>query len=145
MYRHHSPSCLGLAVLAALLASAPRASAAEVLIASADTGLDHIDQEAVRSLFQGRKRALPNGQRVELVVLDGGPVHERFLEDHVHMTDAQFQTHWKKLVFIGQGRLPKSVATEADMVKLIGSAKGMIGYIDAASPHEGVKVLTITE
>ncbi|MBA3685402.1 MAG: hypothetical protein H0W72_09195 [Planctomycetes bacterium] len=134
--------CIGL--LAAFGAAVP-ASAADVLIAHPETAIDRIDHDSLRALFQGRKRALPNGQRVDLVVLAGGPVHERFLADHVHMTEAQFQTHWKKLVFIGQGRLPRSVASEADMVKLIAATKGTVGYIDAATPHDGVKVLVISD
>ncbi len=131
--------------LVLLVAAVARGVGAEVLIAHPDITLDRIDQEAVRALFQGRKRALPNGQRVEIAVLDGGPVHARFLADHVRMTEAQFQTHWKKLVFIGQGRRPRSAASQADMVKLVAATKGLVGYIDESAPHEGVTVLTIIE
>ncbi len=132
-------------ILAVLAMVSVHAAGAEVLVASPDITIDRIDEDAVRALFQGHKRALPNGQRVDLIVLDGGPVHDRFLADHVRMTVAQFQTHWKKLVFIGQGRTPRSAATESEVVKMVAQATGLVGYIDAATPHEGVKVLTITE
>lgn len=137
------PRCLR-AMLLAVAVVIPSA-AAEILIAHPETRIDSVGEDSVRALYQGRKRALPDGERVDIIVLAGGPVHERFLRERVGMSESQFQTHWKKLVFIGQGRMPRSVDSEAEAVRLVAATRGLIAYIDEATPHEGVKVIAISE
>jgi hypothetical protein len=38
---------------------------------------------------------------------------------------------------------PKSLATDAEVVEFVRETAGAIGYIDASTPREGVKVLSI--
>ncbi len=52
---------------------------------------------------------------------------------------------WKKVVFTGAGTPPKILKTEADLIEFVAETAGAIGYIDAATPHEGVNVIALTE
>ena len=57
--------------------------------------------------------------------------------------DAAYRAGWCSLVFSGQATMPKSLDDDAAAVAFIAHNPGTIGYIDKASPHEGVKVLAV--
>jgi hypothetical protein len=46
-------------------------------------------------------------------------------------------------VFTGKGSLPKTLSSDAEMVKYVSKTKGAIGYVSAASSTDGVKVLEV--
>lgn len=129
--------------LIALIALAGAAAAAELVIVHPGLAATEVDADTLKAIFLGKKRSLPDGTRVEPVVLAAGDVHERFLRERVQTTAAQFQNHWKRLVFIGQGRMPTTLDTSAAVVAHVATHPGSIGYIDAATPHDGVKVVTV--
>lgn len=108
--------------------------------AATDTG---VSKDVLKALYNGRKRSLPSGARVEILDLDGA-VHDRFVTDMLDSSPAQYTTYWQRLVFTGQGKLPRVFASEKDLVAYVAATPGAIGYIDAATAHDGVKVLTIT-
>jgi ABC-type phosphate transport system substrate-binding protein len=47
------------------------------------------------------------------------------------------------LVFTGKGSMPKSLASDADIVAYVTKTKGAIGYVSAAASVGGAKKLTI--
>ena len=127
------------------VATATPVAAAELVVVNAASTETAIPRDVLKALYSGRKRALPDGERVEILALADGAVHERFLADYLDSTPSQFTTYWSRLVFIGQGKMPRSFATEKDLLDHLAAHPGCIGYIDAATPHDGVKVLTVTE
>jgi hypothetical protein len=46
-------------------------------------------------------------------------------------------------VFSGKGQLPRAFADEASLVAFVARTPGAIGYIDAATPHDGVTVVPV--
>jgi hypothetical protein len=54
-----------------------------------------------------------------------------------------YRAGWRSLVFSGQASMPKSLDPEATVVDFVAHNQGAIGYINKATPHEGVKVLTV--
>jgi hypothetical protein len=117
---------------------------AELIVVNPATTETAIGVDVLRSLYSGRKKSLPDGEHVEILVLDG-PVHEHFVTGMLDSSPNQFTTYWQRLVFIGQGKLPRSFASEKDELAYIAAHPGTIGYIDANTPHDGVKVLVISE
>lgn len=132
-----------IAIAALIVATGAAGRAAELVIAHPGTPVTAIDRDSLKALFHGRKRALADGSRVEVALLAGGESHERFLRDVLETTPHQFQTHWKRLVFTGQGRMPPTLESSAAVVAYVASHPGTIAYIDAGVAHEGVKVIEV--
>ena len=98
----------------------------------------------LREIFLGTQHSLPNGLRVIPVLLKSGPVHESFLKSYLGKSAEGFRTWWLQIVFTGQGLLPKSFASEADLVDYVGRTPGAIGYAMRASVKTTVKCIPVT-
>ncbi|MEZ5435291.1 MAG: hypothetical protein R3E67_01295 [Pseudomonadales bacterium] len=49
--------------------------------------------------------------------------------------------YWSRMVFSGQGQPPKKVADDAAVLALVRANPNLIGYVDAVSLNNSVKVL----
>ena len=72
-----------------------------------------------------------------------GTAHEEFLQAYIGKNDTAYRAGWRSLVFSGQASMPKSLDSDAAVVEFVAHNAGAIGYIGKATPHEGVKVLTV--
>jgi hypothetical protein len=142
---HPSPLTRRLVLLAMLMVSivSTRTQAADLVIANKDCGFEKIDQESLKSLFLGKKRTLPNGIHANIIIQSPGTVNESFLRDYIGESPSQFQTYWKRLVFTGEGKMPTAVANDVDAIDTVAKDKSALSYIDAGTPHDAVKVITI--
>jgi ABC-type phosphate transport system substrate-binding protein len=61
----------------------------------------------------------------------------------VGKSDAALETYYRSLVFTGKGSMPKSFASEADVVAYVAKTKGAIGYVSAAANTADAKVLEV--
>ncbi len=132
-------------VLACLAWLGSQANAETLIIVSADATVAKASRDDLHDLYLGKRSTLGGYAVSELVVRADGDAHDAFVKNHLGVTASQFKTCWKKMVFTGQGSYPVSCATDADVVERIKKDKNAIGYIDAASPHEGVKTVAIGE
>jgi hypothetical protein len=142
---HMPPLLRCLAPIVLLIAMMPGVHGAEILISNKDCGFDRLDKDSVKNLFLGKKRSLPSGEKAEIIIRSDGLTHEAFLHDMLDETPSQFQTYWKRMVFTGQGRTPTTVNSDADVIDAVSKTKSALGYIDSATPHDGVKVITVGE
>ena len=131
-----------LSIAAALVLSATLHGEELVIVnpATTDTAIGH---HTLQSLYFGRKRSLPSGEHVEILILDGGPTHQAFMANELATTPDEFATAWKRMVFSGQGKSPASFASEADLVAYVAAHPGTLGYCDGATAHDAVKVLKL--
>lgn len=134
-------SSIVLAVV--LMVAAAPALGAPIMIANNDVPEDALGAGQVKNLFLGKTAQWSTGSRVVLSMLKGGDVSAEFLKSNVKKSQKQFSTFWKKAVFSGTGEMPASFDTEADMVMFVSRTAGAIGYIDDATPHDDVKVISI--
>jgi ABC-type phosphate transport system substrate-binding protein len=131
-------------VLILLLTNTPPARAAEILvIAHNSVPVERLEREAVAEIYLGTRTKWDNGAKIRVVMLKEGTTHEKFVQDIVKTTPAKLRDVWKKVVFTGTGTPPKILKNEADLVKFVAETRGAIGYIDAATPHEEVKVISL--
>jgi ABC-type phosphate transport system substrate-binding protein len=72
-----------------------------------------------------------------------GATHEAFLKDYVGKTDAALGTYFRTLVFTGKASMPKSLASDAEVVAYVAKTKGAIGYIALSTKADHVKVLEV--
>ncbi len=127
----------GLLIVPALLANDV------VVVANPSVKSSEVSADEVKLVFLGQKTSLSDGSSVEPVLAQGGAAHEAFLKTYVGKTDPALRNHFKSLVFTGKGSMPKSLASDADIVAYVTKTKGAIGYVSAAASVGGAKKLTI--
>jgi|SRR5579863_2240445 len=117
-----------------------------VIVANKSVKTAEVNAEDLKDVFSGEKTSLKDGSHAVPTTLKSGPVHEAFLKKYVGKGDPAFRAAWRSLVFTGQGSMPKSFDTEADLLEFVSATAGAIGYVSAgANPaaHEGIKVLAV--
>ncbi len=120
------------------------ANAGEVLvIANPAVPSDSLSRGVISDIYHARKAKWDNGDTILVAMLKKGPVHEKFARNIARSTSSKLKNIWKKVIFTGTGTPPKIFRQESDMVRFVAETKGAIGYINASTSHEGVKVISI--
>jgi hypothetical protein len=119
-----------------------QARAQAIVIANPSVKANEVSKSDLKDVFTGASTSLGGGNVVP-ILLKAGPVHEEFLQAYIGKNDTAYRAGWRSLVFSGQATMPKSLDTDAAVVEFVAHNAGAIGYIGKASPHEGVKVLSV--
>jgi ABC-type phosphate transport system substrate-binding protein len=114
-----------------------------IVIANPSVKSSDVSKNDLRDVFTGASTSLKDGGSVVPILLKAGTAHEEFLQAYIGKNDAAYRAGWRSLVFSGQATMPKSLDGDAAVVEFVAHNPGTIGYIGKASPHEGVKVLTV--
>jgi hypothetical protein len=75
------------------------------------------------------------------VTLKGGPVHEVFLRNYVGEDPEEFRSQWRKVVFTGEGAMPKAFDSESALIEYVADTPGAVGYVSRISSQGGVRIL----
>jgi len=127
-----------------MFACAAGLSAADVtVIANPGVGVSAVAADDLKAIFLLTRTALADGSHVEPVLAKGGPAHEAFLSRFLGKGDTALQTYYRSLVFTGKGSMPRTIATDDEMIAYVAKTKGAVGYIHAEPTVTSVKVLTI--
>jgi hypothetical protein len=113
------------------------------VIANSSVGTSSVSADEIKGVFLSTKTSLSDGSHVEPVLLKDGATHEAFLKGYVGKTDAAFETYYRSLVFTGKASMPKSLASDGEMVAYVAKTKGAIGYVSSAAATAGVKTLDV--
>jgi ABC-type phosphate transport system substrate-binding protein len=114
-----------------------------IVIANNSVKSSEVSKGDLRDVFTGASTSLKDGSNVTPVLLKGGATNDAFLSEYVGKNDTAFRAGWRSLVFSGQASMPKSLDSDAAVVEFVAHTAGAIGYISKATPHDGVKVLTV--
>lgn len=120
-----------------------QAKAQVIVIANPGVKATEITKNDLKDVFTGASTSLKGGANVVPILLKAGTAHEEFLQAYIGKNDTAYRAGWRSLVFSGQASMPKSLDSDAAVVEFVAHSAGGIGYISKASPHEGVKVLTV--
>jgi hypothetical protein len=113
------------------------------IIANPSVSATSVSAEDLKHVFLLERNSLADGTHVEPVVAKGGPTHDAFLHDYLSKTDSALQTYYRSLVFTGKASLPRTLASEAEVVTYVAKTKGAIGYVSSGTSISGVKVLEV--
>lgn len=131
------------AVSVLALAAPFQAFAADVkVIANNSVSASSVSSGDLQAVFLLDKDSL-GGSHVEPVLEKGGAAHENFLKAYLGKSDSALQAFYRGLVFTGKASMPKTVASDADVVAYVARTKGAIGYVSAGAATSGVKVLEV--
>lgn len=113
-----------------------------VVVANKSVKAADVGSDELKDVFSGDKSSLKDGSHVIPVTLKGGAIHEAFLKKFLGKNDAAFRAAWRSLVFTGQGSMPKTFDTEAQLLDYVAATPGAIGYV-SKDPGDNVKKLAV--
>lgn len=120
------------------------AAEAEVkIIVHPNLAVSSVSQREIREIFMGKRVKWGDNTTIKAVTLEEPSVHDQFLEQYVKRTPSQWKQYWKKMIFTGRALPPKAVESATEVIRFVSDTPGAIGYIDAETPHDSVKVLSI--
>ena len=133
-----------LVLLVTMTAALPMSAAAADLkiIANQSVKASEISADELKAVFLATRTSLADGSEVTPVLTKNGSAHDALLA-HLGKTDAALNTYYRSLVFTGKAPMPKSLASDAEVVEYVAKTKGAVGYIAAAASSGGAKTLTL--
>ncbi|ACL05932.1 conserved hypothetical protein [Desulfatibacillum aliphaticivorans] len=131
------------ALLILLFLSSASLADGPIVIANKNVSQDSLTAKTLRNIFLGKERTWKEGGFIFPAALEGGPVHQKFLDLYLQKTPAQFSTHWRRIAFTGGSLKINLFKTERQLVDYVAQQEGAIGYIGAETPTVNVKQITI--
>ena len=134
----------GKLILALLLACSPAAMAwADMVVAAnAKSGVEHMTREEVVYVFMGRWRQFPSGVTAVPVDMPADSAdYAAFYHQLVNKDPADIKAYWSRLVFSGGARPPRSAQQRDDLLRILLSVPGAIGYIDRSLVDSRMKIV----
>ena len=113
------------------------------MIAKPTLNVDAVSVNELKSIFLGGRSSLKNGTHVEPVLETRGAVRDQFLREYLDESDEEFQLYYRTQVFTGKGSMPKTLASDAEVVAYVAKTKGAIGYVSVGTGAGGVKTLEV--
>jgi ABC-type phosphate transport system substrate-binding protein len=127
-------------ILAASLCSSM--AFADVAVIVHPSNGDALDKDSISRLFLNKMKAFPNGTKaVPLALAEGQAATDEFNGKVLNKSAPQLTAFWSKLVFTGKGQPPKALGSDAEVVSAVAADPGAIGYVDAGSVDESVRVV----
>jgi hypothetical protein len=137
--------CLVLLLLGSLGSWSAARAQDVVLVANKSVKISEITNADLRAIFIGTKTRFADGSHAVPVTLKGGAVHEVFLKNYVGENPEEFRLQWRKVVFTGQGAMPKAFDSESALIEYVAATPGAVGYASRISPQDGVKLLAVVK
>ena len=112
------------------------------VIVAPSTNIDSISIEQLQRLYLNKANRFPNGTR--LLPVDqktGSPQRLEFTEKALGKTATELSSYWSRRMFSGKGHPPREYRDSTEVMQRVAGTEGMIGYVDAASVDDSVKVI----
>jgi ABC-type phosphate transport system substrate-binding protein len=119
-----------------------RAFAEIAVVVDPAVPLDSISIEQLERLYLNRPDRYPEG--VKLVPLDrqaGSEIRKQFVQKVLWKTEVEVAQFWSRRMYSGKGRPPRQLRDDGDVIEEVTANPGDVGYIDADSVSDQVKVL----
>lgn len=114
-----------------------------VIIANMDVPVNSLTADAVKQIFLGNKTAWENGEKIVFVVQDRTDAGDDFLETYVKKTASQYENYWKRQVFTGKGKAPRSFSSDQELVRFVARTPGTVGYISSGADTGKTKIISV--
>lgn len=126
---------------AAFLSVIAPVMAETVIIVNKDNAVS-ISSEDIAKIYLGKMKSFPNGTNAKPTDHPPGTVLRiGFLDAVVGKTESQMKAHWSRLLFTGKGIPAKVFKSDEEVKKFVARNPNAIGYINASSADDTVKVV----
>jgi ABC-type phosphate transport system substrate-binding protein len=104
-------------------------SQAVEVIANPSVKIESLSPSKARNIFSMRTRNWANDTPIRVYVLDDShDLHKQFSKEILSVFPYKLRRVWDRNTFSGTGQAPTTVKNEEEMIKIISSTKGAIGY-----------------
>lgn len=121
------------------LMTTPAAVAEMVVIVNSDSGVDFLNNNDLINIYMGRYQKLPSG--ITAFPVDLTSERANFYSELVNKTLPEINSYWARLVFSGRASPPRQVWDPVELVDIVGSNRGAIGYVDRALVNDSVTIV----
>lgn len=130
---------IGCWALGALVAEAQEI----VLIGNASVA-NSVKAEEIKQIFLGKKTRWADDSNIHFALLSEKGIYADFVKHYIGKSYSQYRNYWKKQVFSGKGRMPKSFKQLGDMLDYISETEGAIGFMPLQElKDDTIKILRI--
>jgi ABC-type phosphate transport system substrate-binding protein len=120
------------------------AAHANVLIIANKNVKDSVITKAdLKEIFLGKKVQWTDNTKIRFVTLKESGSHKTFLRTYINKSSQQYSNYWRKMVFTGKGKIPKSFATSAEMIEYVSGTNGAVGYIESSATSSNVNTINV--
>ena len=139
----HRSTRLGVLLLAFLWA-APAAATDFKVVANSSVPVETIQRKELARVFMKKQIRWSNGTAVVPVdQAPDSPVRADFSRA-VHQKDtAAVTAYWQRQIFSGRDVPPVTRASDNEVLAFVRATRGAIGYVEARTSAEGVKVVAL--
>lgn len=132
----------GAFAFAALLSFAQPLLSAPKVILNDDAGITTLDSAYLSQIFAMQIRKWPNGLAIQVFTLPSeNELHREFVISRLHIQAHQLDRIWNRMLFTGTGKAPAVANSQAEMIEMIQSTPGAIGYTSADFSTENIVIL----
>lgn len=106
--------------------------------------IDAMTPAQLRSIYLKRQVVWPDGLPIQVFMLPlKSEVHTQFSQSRLQLFPYQLERNWQKLTFSGIGTPPTEVSSATEMLHLIQTTPGAIGYLPFDHETSDAKVIQI--
>lgn len=135
-------SMLRHSICAALLFVFTSVASAEVAVIVNPGNSDQVSAEDIQKIYLAKTKTFPNGRTaIPVDQAEGSAIRIEFLSKVINKDEAQMKSYWSRLIFTGKGVPPISLADDAAVKELVNRNIDAIGFINAGSVDDSVKVI----
>lgn len=113
-----------------------------VVIVNAESKVSTLDGDYAKMIFMKKIKELPNGE--VLIPVDQNSeteIYNTFYESVANKSKSRMSQYWAKRVFTGSGEAPEVLGSDEEVIRRVMKDIDAVGYINAASLVDGVKVV----
>lgn len=113
-----------------------------VVIVNAESKVSTLDGDYTKMIFMKKIKELPNGE--VLIPVDQNSeteIYNTFYESVANKSKSRMSQYWAKRVFTGSGEAPEVLGSDEEVIRRVMKDLDAVGYINAASLVDGVKVV----
>lgn len=114
-----------------------------VIITNKDVKMSTLTRGDVRQIFLGKIINWANGGKIVFVVQHGTDASEYFLRSYLRKNAYDYNVFWKKQVFTGKGKAPRSFSSDEEVIQFVSEIPGAIGYVSSDADTEKVSIVTV--
>ncbi|MBN1447802.1 MAG: hypothetical protein JXA28_07710 [Bacteroidetes bacterium] len=113
-----------------------------VVITNPSVPTESFSAKELLDVYTLNKAHWENGSRITVFDLKSGKVKETFY-DHLGISEQELQRIWLRKQFTGKARPPRSMSNEDDVVRMVESTPGGIGYVSerAVAGKKNVRIV----
>ena len=128
-----------------LLMASSTATCDVMIISNKSVPNSSFSRQDIKDIFFGKKLYWDDKTKITIATLNQGDITESFLKTYLNQNSKQYDSYWEKKIFTGDKNAPIRFKTSKQMLDYITNTKGAIGFIDAKTPTQYVKIITVDE